>query len=107
KNKKAAARPPFAFLQVEQGRLATRFAFLHEAGLGGTGELLAVGADSFGLAGIVVALLHERGLRGASQRLAVLADRLGVAGRVLREGRTGSEGDDDGSQDNALHGVSP
>src|SRR5262249_129056 len=89
------------------GRLAARFALLHEAGLGGTRKLLAVGADSLGFAGIVVALLHERGLRRAGQRLAVLADRLGVAGCVLREGRTGSEGGDDSSQDNALHGCLP
>src|SRR5215472_5567349 len=104
-NEKGGRRPPFLHWICE--RLAAGFAVLHEARLCRAGELLAVGADGLGFAGVVVALLHERGFGRARERLAVLADRLGIAGRVLGEGRAGREGSDNGSQENPLHrGVS-
>src|SRR5215813_11491634 len=53
-------------------RLSTCLAFFHEAGLGRTGELLAVGADSLGFARVMTALLHERRLCGARECFAVL-----------------------------------
>src|SRR3954471_3161054 len=81
---------------------ATSLALLHEAVLGGAGELLAVGADGFDFAGVCHALLHERGLGGAGQRLAVLADGLGVAG-VLGEGGPAGEGRERGNQQKLLH----
>src|SRR5689334_4516323 len=83
--------------------LTAGFALLHEAALGCACELLAVGADRLGLAGIVAALLHERGFCGARERLAILADRLGIAGRILRECGAGGKGGENGNQENLLH----
>src|SRR5262249_21004520 len=99
-SRQKAALPPLlpkAF-RARRATLAAGLALLHEARLGGARELLAVGADSFGLAGIVHALLHERGLCGARERLAILAHGLALAG-ILRESRSGRKGRDNGGQE--------
>ena len=71
------------------------FAFLHEGGLGGTGQRLAVLAHGLGFAGrscaagcrtslgIRFAFLHECSLGSAGQRLACLAHGFGFAADLL------------------------
>src|SRR6202012_1906723 len=104
--RKTKGRPCGRPLHWMSSRLTAGFALLHEAGLGGAGEFLAVGAHGLGFAGIVHAFRHERGFGRARERLAVLAHGFAFAG-ILCEGRSGREGGDDGSQENSLHcGVS-
>src|SRR5262249_34470126 len=105
-NQKAGAPPPFFIRAGPGARARAAFAFFSEARLCGAGQFLAVRADSLGFAGIRHALLHVRRLRRTRERLAVLADSLALAG-ILREGRAGGEGGDDGSQEYPLHVRSP
>src|SRR5690606_33286848 len=70
--------------------------------LGGARQLLAVGADRLGLAGVFLALLHERRLGRAGQGLAVLADRLDLAG-LRHRGGAESEGGNNSCNKNPLH----
>jgi len=64
-------------------------------------QRLALGADRFRFAGVLLALLDEAVLGRAMKRLAGGADRLAFAG--LRHGRAGGENDDQSGESYALH----
>jgi hypothetical protein len=104
------SRPKGGFRSID-GRgidgLSARFALLHEGVLGGTGELLAVGANRLGFAAVMHALLHERGLGRARKRFTVLAHRLALAA-FLRKYRSTRKCDDQTRQhDFSEHFFSP
>src|SRR3954466_12726465 len=86
-----------------------RFAFFHEAGLGGAGERLAVLVHRLRRAGIGLALFHKGVLRGAGERLAIGAHGLDRAGaNVLSERRTAkSKNRERGNESDAFHDASP